>query len=84
MAKAKSQYYVCGRSLWQGDTWKPIAGPFGSRDAAQKKADELDAPSANAKDAYRTTVKLRTELREWDDADIAQQVMEAEDARRGA
>jgi len=35
-----SKYYVLTKSLWQGDRYSPVAGPFGDYDEAQKVAEE--------------------------------------------
>lgn len=35
-----AKYYVLAKSLWQGDNWSPIAGPFTNEVEAKKVADE--------------------------------------------
>ena len=36
----KPQYFVLAISLWQGNTWKPIAGPFNTRAEAEAAAEK--------------------------------------------
>lgn len=35
----KHQYYIIQKSNWQGDTWKPVAGPMSKHEAQTRKAE---------------------------------------------
>jgi hypothetical protein len=37
-----ARFYVCTKSNWQGDNWRPVAGPFGTREEAESKAGNYE------------------------------------------
>jgi hypothetical protein len=59
----KHQYFVLETSLWNTDGYKPVAGSFPTRKAAQKVADERQQDSADAKQARKTIVLSKTAIR---------------------
>ena len=34
-----ARFYICTRSNWQGDNWKPVAGPFATVTEANEQVD---------------------------------------------
>lgn len=75
---AQHQYYVLARSLWQGDSWSPIAGGMSKKEAEQVAEEKSNdgwseaqwdeqrqsywAPTQDLKNVVNTIVVSKTKM----------------------
>ena len=84
------KFYVIAKSSWVNYRWKPVAGPFPTRPAAEEAREAYEMAHATTDVAHqlRTRVVSRTKLtRQYGyrvgaegDADIAREIAEAREA----